>query len=81
MQKNKTKQNKRRVMVITGTRADYGILLPVIQAIDKHPKLELQLLATGMHLLRKFGHTIEEVEQDGWPIVGRVRLQGCQDHR
>jgi GDP/UDP-N,N'-diacetylbacillosamine 2-epimerase (hydrolysing) len=80
MQKRETtKQNKRRVMVITGTRADYGILLPVIQAIDKHPKLELQLLATGMHLLRKFGHTIDEVEQDGWPIAGRVRLQGSRD--
>jgi GDP/UDP-N,N'-diacetylbacillosamine 2-epimerase (hydrolysing) len=70
---------KRRVGVVTGTRAEYGIFRPVLEAIDKQPQLELQLFVTGMHLLRKFGYTVREIEQDGWPIAGRVRLQGEKD--
>ena len=71
--------SKRRVAVITGTRADYGLLKPVMRAIDNHPRLQLQLLVTGMHLLGRFGNTIAEIESDGWRIDGRARLQGEKD--
>ena len=74
------RKKKRQVLVVTGTRADYGILQPVLRAIDKHPKLQLKVLITGMHLLSKFGRTADEVETDGWPIAGRVRLQGIRDN-
>jgi len=70
---------KRRIGLITGTRAEYGIYRPVLEAITKQPRLELQLFVTGMHLLRKFGYTVREIEKDGWPIAGRVRLQGEKD--
>ena len=73
------KSTKRRVGVVPGTRAEYGIYRPVLEAITKQPQLELQLLVTGMHLLRKFGYTVQEIEKDGWPIAGRVRLQGEKD--
>ncbi|MBN2210004.1 MAG: UDP-N-acetylglucosamine 2-epimerase (hydrolyzing) [Sedimentisphaerales bacterium] len=70
---------KRRICVVTGTRAEYGLLVPVMQAIDKHPKLQLQLLVTGMHLLPRFGRTIRQIQKDGWRIDARVRLQSDKD--
>ena len=70
---------KRRVAVVTGTRAEYGLLVPVMEAIDCHARLELQLVVTGMHLLRPFGYTVRQIETDGWPIAARVRLQGEKD--
>ncbi|MHC4609779.1 MAG: UDP-N-acetylglucosamine 2-epimerase (hydrolyzing), partial [Planctomycetota bacterium] len=48
---------RRRVAVVTGTRAEYGLLRSTLQAIDRHRRLELQLAVTGMHLLESFGHT------------------------
>ncbi len=62
-------------MVITGTRAEYGLLKPVMQAIEEHPKLNLQILVTGMHLLKQFGYTIRQIKSDGWDITAKVRLQ------
>ncbi len=73
------KSKKRNITVVTGTRADYGILRPVIEAISAQKKLNLQLLVTGQHMLRKFGYTCSEVEADGWPIVGKVKLQTNND--
>jgi len=51
----------------------------VLHAIDRHPRLELQLVVTGMHLLRKFGHTIDRIRADGWKIDAQVRMQSGQD--
>jgi GDP/UDP-N,N'-diacetylbacillosamine 2-epimerase (hydrolysing) len=70
----------RRVAVITGTRAEYGVLRSVMQAIDGEPSLSLQVVVTGAHLLRKFGHTVDEVEGDGWPIAARIPMQAGTDH-
>ena len=70
---------KRNITIVTGTRAEYGILKPVIQAISVHKKLNLQLLVTGQHMLKKFGYTYKEVESDNWPVVGKVRLQSERD--
>ena len=69
----------RRVVVVTGTRAEYGLLVPVMEAIEGQRGLKLQVMVTGMHLLRRFGYTVKEVEQDGWRIDSRVRLQGEAD--
>jgi len=65
--------------VVTGGRSEYGILRSVLEGIKRHPQLELQLIVTGMHLLRRFGFTVREIEKDGWRIDGRVRLQGEKD--
>lgn len=73
------RRRRRRVTVVTGTRAEYGLLRSTIAAIDVHPKLELQLVVTGMHLLRRFGLTVRDVEADRWRIDARVRMQRGDD--
>jgi len=65
----------RRVCVVTGTRADYGLLHPLLQELQRSPALELQLLVTGAHLSPTFGLTVREIEADGFPIHARVDLQ------
>lgn len=75
----KRKTHRRRVAVITGTRAEYGLLRSTMEAIRKHPRLRLQLVVTGMHELRKFGHTIDEIIGDGWHVDARVKMQTGRD--
>ena len=63
---------KRKIAVVTGTRADYGLLYWVLQKIQGDPELILQLVVTGMHLSPEFGLTVKEIEADGFPIAERV---------
>jgi len=69
------RRRPRRVAVVTGTRADYGLLATAMEAIHDHRDLELQLIVTGMHLLRRFGRTVDDIERDGWRIDARIRMQ------
>ncbi|UCF34328.1 MAG: UDP-N-acetylglucosamine 2-epimerase (hydrolyzing) [Phycisphaerales bacterium] len=69
----------RNVAVITGTRAEYGLLRSTMEAIRRHKKLRLQTVVTGMHLLRKFGHTIDDITKDGFVVDARVRMQTGDD--
>ena len=64
----------RKIAVITGTRADYGLLYWIIEAIHKNEDLHLQLIVTGMHLSHEFGYTVEVIEKDGFPIAERVEM-------
>lgn len=70
---------RRRVAVVTGTRAEYGLLRSTARAIDAHPRLRLQLVVAGMHLLKKFGRTIDEITADGWRVDARVPMQSGTD--
>jgi GDP/UDP-N,N'-diacetylbacillosamine 2-epimerase (hydrolysing) len=70
---------KRRIAVVTGTRAEYGLLVPVMKAIVRDRSVRLDVFVTGMHLLRRFGHTVDEVENDGWNIAARIPLQRATD--
>lgn len=63
----------RKIAVVTGTRAEYGLLKPLLKAIDKDKELELQLLVTGMHLMPDFGNTYTEIEKDGFTIDAKVK--------
>lgn len=54
----------RKICVVTGTRADYGLLYWLIKEIEADKDLELQLIATGMHLSAEFGLTYKEIEKD-----------------
>ncbi len=63
----------RTVAVITGSRADFGLLRSVMQAIDEHPTLELQVLAAGAHLLEP-ARTIQEVEA-AFPLAAVIEMQ------
>jgi len=62
----------RRVAYVTGTRADYGLFSEPLKRIREHPRLELSLIVTGMHLEPEFGSTIKEIEADAMPIAARV---------
>jgi len=64
----------RKICVITGTRADYGLLYRLIKSIRNDPKLELQLVATGMHLSPEFGLTYKEIEKDGYTIIRKIEM-------
>ena len=64
----------RKIAVVTGTRAEYGLLYWIIKSIHEAPDLELQLIVTGMHLSHEFGLTVREIEKDGFPIVERVEM-------
>ncbi|MEK6675327.1 MAG: UDP-N-acetylglucosamine 2-epimerase [Planctomycetota bacterium] len=74
-----TSRNRRRVAVVTGSRAEYGLLKSCMTAIARHSRLELQLVAAGMHLLRKSGFTVRDIERDGWSIDARIRMQRGDD--
>jgi GDP/UDP-N,N'-diacetylbacillosamine 2-epimerase (hydrolysing) len=65
---------KRKVCVVTGTRAEYGLLRPVMRGIAANAELELQLLVTGMHLSPEFGLTYREIENDGFRIDEKIEL-------
>ena len=65
---------KRKICIITGTRAEYGLLYWIIKGINEDPELELQLIVTGMHLSTEFGLTLREIEKDGFPISEKVEM-------
>lgn len=64
----------RTVCVVTGTRADYGLLRWVMEGIRQSPDLHLQVIATGMHLSPEFGLTYREIEKDGFAIDRKVEM-------
>jgi UDP-N-acetylglucosamine 2-epimerase (non-hydrolysing)/GDP/UDP-N,N'-diacetylbacillosamine 2-epimerase (hydrolysing) len=64
----------RKIAVVTGTRAEYGILVPVLKAIEATPGLALSLTVTGMHLSREFGYTLDEIKRDGFRIDAKVPM-------
>lgn len=69
----------RKVCVITGTRAEYGLLRWVMQGIKEDPELTLQVIATGMHLSPEFGLTFREIEKDGFQIDRKVEMLTSSD--
>lgn len=66
--------SKRKIAVITGSRAEYGLLYWIIKMIQDDPKLELQLIVTGMHLSSRFGLTVKQIEKDRFPIAEKVKI-------
>lgn len=71
---------KKTIGYITGTRADFGLMTPILAAIEKSKKLRLQIFATGMHLMPQFGRTIQEVEKI-FPQVIKVPATFDSDNR
>ena len=69
----------RKICVITGTRAEYGLLRWVMQGIKDEPELTLQIIATGMHLSPEFGLTYREIEKDGFQIDLKVEMLTSSD--
>lgn len=69
----------KKICVITGTRADYGLLRPLIKKIKRDNYFKLQLVATGMHLSPEFGLTYKEIESDGLIIDEKVEMLMSSD--
>ncbi|GMB01703.1 UDP-N-acetylglucosamine 2-epimerase [Pelosinus sp. IPA-1] len=66
--------SKRKICVVTGTRAEYGLLFPLLKKIQADKELVLQLVVTGMHLSPEFGLTYKEIEKDGFTIDAKVEM-------
>lgn len=64
----------KKVCVVTGTRAEYGLLRWVMEGIEKSPSLNLQLVVTGMHLSPEFGLTINEIKSNGFVVDRCVEM-------
>lgn len=69
----------RKICVVTGTRAEYGLLYCLMKEIQDDPDLELQLVATGMHLSPEFGLTYRQIEADGFTINAKVEMYLSSD--
>ncbi|MGD1890936.1 MAG: UDP-N-acetylglucosamine 2-epimerase [Cyclobacteriaceae bacterium] len=64
----------RKVCVITGTRAEYGLLYWTMKSLQEDPDIELQLCVTGMHLSSEFGLTYQVIEQEGFRIDKKIEI-------
>ena len=65
---------KRRICVVTGSRAEYGLLYWTLREIIDEPALELQLAVTGTHLSPAFGLTVQQIEADGFNIATKIDM-------
>lgn len=72
---------KRLVLAVTGIRSEYDIMSSVFHSINNHPRLDLNIVVTGAHLSESYGHTIDEIEKDGFKIADRIEslLSGNQE--
>lgn len=68
-----------KIAVVTGSRSEYGLLRPILAEIVKRPKLKSSLIVTGMHLSKKFGYTITDIEKDGFKIDAKIPISLDQD--
>ncbi len=66
---------KRIIAVFTGNRAEYGLQVPIIRAIDAHPDLDYRLLVSGAHLDANFGRTLQEIQNDGFTVHAEVKIE------
>ena len=62
------------ICVITATRAEYGLLYPLIKLIDNDKDLDLQLIVSGIHLKKEYGYTKKEIVKDGFPIAAEFDI-------
>jgi len=67
--------NKRiKVAIFTGNRAEYGLLIPIIEAINNNRSIKCFLIVSGSHLEKDFGKTIKEIKKDGFDISEQIRI-------
>jgi GDP/UDP-N,N'-diacetylbacillosamine 2-epimerase (hydrolysing) len=69
----------RKIGVVTGTRAEYGIFKSVLQEIEARKDLKLSLIVIGMHLSPEFGYTVKEIEEDGFEIEAKIDVLHAED--
>lgn len=64
----------KKITVLTATRAEYGLLKPLIIRLRNHPECDTRVVVTGMHLSSEFGMTFHEIERDGIPIDRKIEI-------
>ena len=64
----------KNILVVTGSRADYGLLKSLMKLIDSDPEMKLQIIVTGSHLSSKHGLTYKEIEKDGFQIDFKIDI-------
>ena len=67
-------KKNRKIAIFTGNRAEYGLLYPVIKAVDENQSLDYQLLVSGAHLDNNFGNTLKEIKIDGFKISKQIKI-------
>lgn len=70
--------NKKKIVFVTGTRADFGKLKPLMEKVEKSKKIKSFIFVTGMHLLKKYGSTFNEVEKSGFKNIHKFSNQKSQ---
>lgn len=79
---NKITRNKKKILFVTGTRADFGKLKGLIEAVKREKDFDYGIFATGMHLLKRYGSTIHEIRKSGfaniYPFLNQDDLVGAQ---
>ncbi len=73
-QLSSNKKMKKKIIVTTGTRAEYGILRSILYELRKNKKFKLYLIVTGSHLSKKYGLTINEIKKDGFKIYSKIHM-------
>jgi GDP/UDP-N,N'-diacetylbacillosamine 2-epimerase (hydrolysing) len=69
----------KKIVYITGTRADYGLMRSTLRNIEKQSGLALSLIVTGMHLSHKFGYTIREIQREDFDIAAKIPVLSTYD--
>lgn len=69
----------RKICFVTGTRAEYGLLSRLMRLVKEDKDLQLQVIATNMHLMPEFGETYKEIEKDGFTIDKKVYMHKPSD--
>jgi len=64
----------RKICYISGTRADFGLMKQTLKLIDQDDELDLKIIVTGMHLLKKYGETYQEILELGLKVIGKVKV-------
>ena len=62
-----------KIGILTSSRADYGIYVPLISKLSKDSRFELTIIAFGMHLQKQYGETIKEIERDNFGVIHKVK--------
>ena len=65
--------NKRKICVVTGSRAEYGLFYPILIKLQKSNKLQLQLITTSSHHSNEYGLTYRQIEDDGFAIDDKIK--------
>jgi UDP-N-acetylglucosamine 2-epimerase (non-hydrolysing)/GDP/UDP-N,N'-diacetylbacillosamine 2-epimerase (hydrolysing) len=68
-----------KIAVVTGSRAEYGLLSPIMQRLKEEPRAKLMVIATGTHLAEQFGRTVQEIKRDGFRVDAKVDMEISDD--